>query len=638
MQQADQANDIAMDEADNIYVTGISRIAEYTDAMVTVKYTSDGTFVWAGIYNSEDYAVGKVVEIDQWGNVIVAGSSSDFLLVSYDPEGNINWENSYDGPAEEWDTVSDMYIDANGFIYITGESDGTPGGGWYDNDYATIKYDQNGNELWVSRLDGAGNADIPYKIKTDNAGNVYVTGRKRIGSGDSDFMTVKYNSEGLEEWVEIYDCNTWSGDEDQGRCMAIDGDGNIYIAGWGEYSETGADYVLLKYSPEGTLIWEENYNRSGENGDYVTAMAIFENNIFLTGYSDNDDYTSDILTLCYNLNGNLLWSAVYDGPAHHDDEPTDIICDATGNLFITGMTTYMYSLPHVWTECVTIKYNIEGESEWVKFYRGPQESYDAGKAVALDSEGNICLTGDTQSDGWIGANWDYLVCKYSQLQGIVSCQLTPESQNIQIPANGGSFNYGFSIDNGLEETISIDYWCEVTLPGGMLIENILPPTNIVLPPRGVSILFVQQVPERAPASTYTFRGLIGTYPEIWVIDEFQFEKEWYVDTGQELIDTPISEFPYSIITDEKITDFSLNAYPNPFNPTTTISYSISEAGNVNMTVYDPTGSKVATLVDGYRTAGAYEVTFDGTDLASGVYLYRLEAGESIVSGKMVLLK
>jgi len=81
-----------------------------------------------------------------------------------------------------------------------------------------------------------------------------------------------------------------------------------------------------------------------------------------------------------------------------------------------------------------------------------------------------------------------------------------------------------------------------------------------------------------------------------------------------------------------------DAYPNPFNPTTTIQYGLPTSCNVTLSVYDLTGSKVATLVDGYRTAGAYEVTFDGTDLASGVYLYRLEAGKSIISGKMVLLK
>jgi flagellar hook assembly protein FlgD len=78
--------------------------------------------------------------------------------------------------------------------------------------------------------------------------------------------------------------------------------------------------------------------------------------------------------------------------------------------------------------------------------------------------------------------------------------------------------------------------------------------------------------------------------------------------------------------------------PNPFNPTTAISYQLSANSYVSLKVYDITGRLVATLVDGLREAGAQQVTFDGSNLASGIYLYELTAGSHSATGKMMLMK
>ncbi|MCX6641254.1 MAG: T9SS type A sorting domain-containing protein [bacterium] len=79
-------------------------------------------------------------------------------------------------------------------------------------------------------------------------------------------------------------------------------------------------------------------------------------------------------------------------------------------------------------------------------------------------------------------------------------------------------------------------------------------------------------------------------------------------------------------------------YPNPFNLSTTISYELPEAGFVKLSVYDVSGRLVTTLINGWREAGNHEVTFDGSGLAAGVYVYRLQAGEYTGVQKMVLLK
>ncbi len=79
-------------------------------------------------------------------------------------------------------------------------------------------------------------------------------------------------------------------------------------------------------------------------------------------------------------------------------------------------------------------------------------------------------------------------------------------------------------------------------------------------------------------------------------------------------------------------------YPNPFNPTTVISYQLSAVSNVTFKVYDILGREVATLVNEKQSAGNHSVTFDGSRLASGVYLYRLEAGSFVSVKKLLLLK
>ena len=79
-------------------------------------------------------------------------------------------------------------------------------------------------------------------------------------------------------------------------------------------------------------------------------------------------------------------------------------------------------------------------------------------------------------------------------------------------------------------------------------------------------------------------------------------------------------------------------YPNPFNPVTNIQYELGAASKVRLTVYDVLGRQVATLVDGMQGAGQYRVNFNGADLASGLYLYRLETPVGTQVRTMMLLK
>jgi len=79
-------------------------------------------------------------------------------------------------------------------------------------------------------------------------------------------------------------------------------------------------------------------------------------------------------------------------------------------------------------------------------------------------------------------------------------------------------------------------------------------------------------------------------------------------------------------------------YPNPFNPSTTIKYELPKSSKVRLSVYDVLGRELSVLVNERREAGVHEVKFDGSNLASGVYFYRLRASDFIQTNRLVLLK
>jgi len=223
----------------------------------------------------------------------------------------------------------------------------------------------------------------------------------------------------------------------------------------------------------------------------------------------------------------------------------------------------------------------------------------------------------------------------------VAVTMTPENPPIIIPAGGGSFNYTVDL-SAPTNAETFDVWFDVLLPNGDEYGPLLNRTVTLEPGQSMTRYMEQSVPGNAPAGEYTYRASIGTYNlgVIWSRDQFNFTKSgvnaasigsWACaesSPGKEVSNfgTRASEYVLHPNT------------PNPFNPETTIRYTLPEASRVRMEVYNFQGRKVATLANGWRSAGMHEVTFDGSKLASGVYFYRLQAGEFTASGKMVLMK
>ena len=104
-----------------------------------------------------------------------------------------------------------------------------------------------------------------------------------------------------------------------------------------------------------------------------------------------------------------------------------------------------------------------------------------------------------------------------------------------------------------------------------------------------------------------------------------------IKQNSDLTDESINELPATVELQQN--------YPNPFNPTTNIAFGLPENGKVFLEVFDVLGRKVTTLLSGEnKTAGRHKVTFDAHNLASGMYIYRLQAGSTIITKKLTLIK
>jgi hypothetical protein len=254
----DRAKAIAVDHSGNVYVTGYSSGSGTAEDYATIKYYPDGDTAWVRRYNgpadSNDHA--HALAIDESGNVYVTGGISkvlkiaDYATIKYYPDGDTAWVRRYDGSENFYDEASAIAVDGSAHVYVAGGSEG---------DYVTIRYNANGDTAWTRRYNGPGNSDDQaYAIAVDRCGNIYVTGYSWNGT-DYDYATIKYDSSGNELWVERYD-GPGQGD-DKAWDIAVYSCDTIYVTGESYDIGTGFDYATIKYVQTGTDVKDETRSK-----------------------------------------------------------------------------------------------------------------------------------------------------------------------------------------------------------------------------------------------------------------------------------------------------------------------------------------------------------------------------------------
>ncbi len=521
-----------------------------------------------GTANFDDAAT--AVTTDNNGNVYVTGyltitnHGADYVTIKYNSSGIQQWLKRYNGPGSGDDKPRAIFVDANANVYVTGISDAYPSYG-LDNDVATVKYNSQGVQQWVARYDGniiredAGNA-----IKVDASGNVYVTGYvtvPNLGYSAPDYLTLKYNSAGVLQWSATHNGPGNGGDVAVG--LGLDANGNVYVTGTdfaGHDPDGEGDIVTIKYNSSGAEQWLARFNGAISEGDGATGIAVdAAGNSFVTGSTRLGGIDVDYITIKYNSNGVQQWQAQYGGDANQGDVPVGIGLDNSGNVYVAG---YDQKFPYYY-DYLTIKYNASGQQQWTARYNGKTGGNDWATSLAVDASGNSYVTGQS-----IGTNftWDFATVKYST-SGVKQWARTFDGS-----AHGDDIGNAVAVDAN----------------GNVFVAG--------------------------TATTST---------------DFDYTTIKYSSSGQKEI---VAE------TNSEESSLLFESYPNPFSTITTVDYELLQDRNVQFTIYDQQGIVVQEINFGEMMQGHHSFTIDAEQLSAGIYLCEMKTGDENYVKQLVVTR
>lgn len=477
------------------------------------------------------------------------------MTIKYNLAGTQQWTARYDGPVHGDDVATGIAIDPVGNVVVIGDS---YGGFSSESDYVAIKYNRFGAQQWAARHNGAGSArDLARGLAIDGMGNIYVTGYSDGGSSRGhDYGTIKYNPSGVQQWISIYH---FSGDG--ATAIAVDLSDNIYVTGVSGGGPGKWDYATIKYNAAGMEQWVMRYHGEGNDEDLAGWLVLdSQANVYVSGYSRGNGSGFDYTTIKYTSAGTTQWVSRYNGAGNGDDYPYDLGVDGVGNIYVTGKSTNDNA------DYATIKYNSNGKQEWVARYNGTGNGEDIASSLRIDSQGNVYVSGWSMGAGF---GFDCVSIKYNALgfmQWYAAYNGTGNSNdyaNAMILDSQGSFYIAGRANNSGSGD---DY---VLLKYG----KSSPPTSV-------------HATDLSNARSYVLQ----------------------------------------------------QNYPNPFNAATAIQYELPREAFVSLKIYDMLGREVASLVNNRQQAGFYHVNWDASTQPTGIYLYRLQAGEYVDAKKLILLR
>jgi len=402
------AYDLAIDGVGNVYVTGVIQTGVLRTDYAIIKYNPDGIRQWFVRYASnaplgDDAALAVDGSGDVYVTARVGEENFDLVTIKYNSVGIEQWTVLYNGDVRSpavrsplttgKEDIVIVAVDKLRNVYVKGGED----------DYVTIKYNSSGNEQWVARYDGPGTSkDFAKAVAIDGSGNVYVTGVSDSSYRYSAYATIKYNSSGDQQWVAcyydtIFDVNA----------IKVDHVGNVYVNGTRGSNLDESDFVTIKYNTSGIMQWVARYGGSENCQDRAEALAVDRwGNVYVTGNSkgrlNREEY---YVTIKYNSLGDKQWIARYNVDESPYRSEKVIAIDELRNVYITGMSWSYTSYDYI-----TIKYDSVGVGQWVAHYNGPGNDADRAATIAVDKWGNVYVTGRSRG---VGTSDDYATIKYN---------------------------------------------------------------------------------------------------------------------------------------------------------------------------------------------------------------------------------
>jgi hypothetical protein len=374
-----------------VTLDGAGHIYTAASLLGVVKHDAAGNILWTTPFPGEV----EGIALDAAGNVYVTGfqrgHDDDFLTIKYGSDGLQRWTRTYDGPAHDTDRATAIQVDHAGNIIVTGWAHGFGGGteGRHQ-DYVTIKYDSNGNQLWRAVYDSPDHRqDMAYALAIDDANNVYVTGQSpAAGTRVWDAATVKYAPNGSQLWVAFYQSPATNA---AARDIKVDSTGNVYVAGAGWGLGSRADGFIAKYDNAGRQLWVTTYNAPGNWYDSFSRLLLdpFGNILACGSASRGNSYVYDAVLVKVDANGQRLWTARFESGFYNSVK--DAAMDAAGNAYVltdvgtSGRNTF-----------ATLKYDANGNRLWESRFFEDVNSWPG--ALAASPTGDVFVTGAVDKD------------------------------------------------------------------------------------------------------------------------------------------------------------------------------------------------------------------------------------------------
>ncbi len=313
------------------------------------------------------------------------------------------------------------------------------------------------------------------------------------------------------------------------------------------------------------------------------------------------------------------------------------VANSMGTVYADDLTTMLFNGTH------TIP--LSAEAIW-----DLQAALDAGQnwfGVGFTGTNDGDYT-DGIIEGYNGYFPPYLEVIYTGDQPYAEMHITGNTSSV--PAAGGPLSYNVEFDYGLSvPTPGLAYWAMVDGYSGTMYGPVYYQGFTAQPGMSVVYPITHQVPGSFEPGTHNFIGYIGYYPNAILSDSFAFLKffsetdqaggdtngEW-VTTGGFSVDIASEVVPEAVLPDQYVL---LDAFPNPFNAATTIGVTLPEAAQLTLIVYNVAGQQVAEIANGRFNAGQHNLTFDASNLASGLYFIRaMVPGQLNATQKVMLVR
>jgi hypothetical protein len=521
------------------------------------------------------------------------------------------------------DILEKIVADNTGNVYITGQRQPSSS----VNEQFLVKYNTSGTFQW-QRFFAGPYSNLPnyrgtstYACLLDNSGNILLA-----GSTDSSFYSnkgyiVKYNSNGDTLWKKYAGINDTLGFVEW-YSMQMDNSGNIYVAGYNykTFAALNRTFIVAKYNSSGALLWVKTQRPQSLYGTTSTGFKLLldnGNNIFVsatiqkTGSSSSKDWYFFKL----NNSGILQWESSYNGPADGEDLVSSATLDLSGNLYIEGVTLNISPMNK---EITCIKLNgSTGAQQWIFKADGMGSSGDdEAYNLAAGNSNDIYITGALYANS-TGSNGVLIKLNSSTggevwrktLQGVGSG--SDMYTDVKVTYSGFIYAVGvldyFTSANAVQTKKFNTNGDSLAGAYYTMGNNVFPRT--IVPGPGNTLLIGGDNTYNSAAS------------DVFVV-------KYGVTTNMNVISNTVPG------------NFSLSQnYPNPFNPTTEIGFNLPKDENVTLEIFDSMGRKISELTKGkFFNAGYHRINFEAKTLTSGIYFYKITAGEFSETKKMMLVK